>query len=396
MTEGITTAYVLLGDRPVGVLEQRAGKVRFQYLDRAADRPVLGLHYEYNPRKIEKAVGGRLPPWFGNLLPEPESGLRRLVTAQLGLKSVSDFTLLVHLGRDLPGAVRVIGDTAIAESVPGHEGLRTDAQKMSFSLAGMQVKLSMARTPRGFRYVGVGGDWIVKFPSSRHDLLPENEHSMMTWAALAGVEVPDHTLVPVNDLENVPPELDVPGQRAFAIRRFDRDDGLRVHQEDFAQVFGMLPQEKERGRAEDVGKVIQRECPEHLEEYVRRVTACVVMGNTDEHLKNWSLQYPDGRRRRLSPAYDLVCVTSYQAFRRDVLTLPVAGQPDTRYITLDHFRAFAEAVEADPAVVAETVRRTVHALADSWPKVRRECPVPPFVAAHIDERLRILPLVGEA
>ncbi|MBB2908913.1 serine/threonine-protein kinase HipA [Streptosporangium becharense] len=395
MTEGITTAQVLLGDRLVGMLEWRAGRAQFRYLDRAADRPVLGLQYEYNPRKIEKAVGGRLPSWFGNLLPEPESGLRRLVTAQLGLKAVSDFTLLTHLGQDLPGAVRVIGEETHAESGPEGDGPHPATRKMSFSLAGMQVKLSMARTPEGFRYVGVGGDWIVKFPSSRHDLLPENEHSMMTWSAMAGIEVPEHTLTRVGALENIPSELEAHGRQAFAIRRFDRLGGLRIHQEDFAQVFGVLPHEKDRGRAEDVGRVIQQECPDDLEEYVRRITACVVMGNTDEHLKNWSLQYPGGRRRRLSPAYDLVCVTSYPAFQKDVLTLPLNGQPDTRYITLDHFRGFAETVGADPAAVTATVRHTVHALADSWPEVKRHCPVPAFVAAHLDERLQNLPLVKE-
>ncbi|GGL53026.1 type II toxin-antitoxin system HipA family toxin [Planomonospora parontospora] len=393
---GRTSAQVLIGDRAVGVLEQRAGKVSFRYTDRAPDRPVLGLHYEYNPRKVENPPGGQLPPWFANLLPERESGLRRLVMAQLGLKSVSDFALLVHLGQDLPGAVRVIGEDTPPEVPAEDEGPRSDAQKMSFSLAGMQVKLSMARTPTGFRYVGVGGDWIVKFPSRSHDLLPENEHAMMTWAALAGIEVPEHALVPVGDLENVPAELTTAGGTAFAIRRFDRSSGGRVHQEDFAQVFGLLPYEKDRGRAEDVGRVIHRECPDDLDQYIRRLAACVVMGNTDEHLKNWSLQYPGGRLRRLSPAYDLVSVMSYEGFRRDILTLPLAGQPDTQYITLEHFRGFAGTVGADPDAVATTVQDVVGAMADSWPAVRERCPVPDFVAAHIGERLRSLPLVKEA
>lgn len=227
MTSRMTSARVLLEDRAVGVLEQRAGRISFRYLDRTVDRPVLGLQYEYNPRIVE----------------------------------------------------------------------------------------------------------------------------------------------------------------------FDRVGGRRIHQEDFAQIFGLLPYEKERGRAENVGRVIRRECPHDLDEYVRRLTACIVMGNTDEHLKNWSLQYPGGRQRQLSPAYDLVSVMSYESFRRDTLTLPFGEQPDTRHITLDHFRTFAETIGTDPDGVVGTVRQTVSAMADSWAAVRKSCPVPRFVVDHIDERLRGLPLV---
>ncbi|MBE3008479.1 type II toxin-antitoxin system HipA family toxin [Microbispora sp. NEAU-D428] len=390
-----TTAQVLLGERPVGVLTMRAGRVTFQYTDRGLDRPVLGLAYEYNPRKRETAPGGQLPPWFANLLPERESGLRRLITAQLGLKSVADFSLLVHLGQDLPGAVRVVcEEPGPQDSEAERAWRRPDARKMSFSLAGMQVKLSMVRTADKFLYEGTGGDWIVKFPSDRHDLLPENEHAMMTWLALSGIDVPPHDLVSADSLANIPDRLIRPGEKAFAIQRFDRRAGERIHQEDFAQIFELLPQEKDRGRAEHVGAVIQRECPQDLEEYVRRLAACVVIGNTDEHLKNWSLRYPDGRSRRLSPAYDFVSVTSYEAFRRDVLTLPVSEQNDASYITLDHFRRFAETLGADQERFTAAVSATVEAMAASWSSVRRECPVPPFVAAHIDARLRTLPLLN--
>ena len=34
------------------------------------------------------------------------------------------------------------------------------------------------------------------------------------------------------------------------------------------------------------------------------------MGNTDAHLKNWAVIYPDGVVPRLSPAYEVVCITS--------------------------------------------------------------------------------------
>ena len=62
-------------------------------------------------------------------------------------------------------------------------------------------------------------------------------------------------------------------------------------------------------------------------------------------------------------------------------------------LTLDHFRRFAETVGADQEKVTAAVSATVEAMVSSWPSVRRECPVPSFVAAHIEARLRTLPLL---
>ncbi|WP_214103592.1 type II toxin-antitoxin system HipA family toxin [Acrocarpospora catenulata] len=391
------TAQVLLGDREVGLLTNQSGRVSFAYTDRSSDRPVLGLRFEYEPLARRKGLGGGVPTWFSNLLPEKESGLRRMIMAELGVKRISDFTLLCHLGEDLPGAVRVRSDGARLDETTMDETMVLPVPgKLSFSLSGMQVKLSMARNGEDFVYQGVGGDWIVKFPSSGLASLPENENAIMTWLSLAGIDVPEHRLVTPADLKNLPGALIAPGEHAFAIKRFDREAGARIHQEDFAQIFDLLPHEKERGKAEDIALLIQRECPQDLTEYVRRVAACVVVGNTDEHMKNWSLRYPDGRTRRLSPAYDIVCVTAYERFRSDTLTLPLNGQTDTRHVTLDHFRGFADAAGANPEAVADAARASVAALAETWPEVLANCPVPDFVASHIKSRLRTLPLLRQA
>ena len=55
-----------------------------------------------------------------------------------------------------------------------------------------------------------------------------------------------------------------------------------------------------------------------LREAVRRTVFNLLVGNGDAHLKNWSLIYPDRRRARLSPAYDLVCTAVH---------LPDPGNP---------------------------------------------------------------------
>jgi serine/threonine-protein kinase HipA len=51
---------------------------------------------------------------------------------------------------------------------------------------------------------------------------------------------------------------------------------------------------------------------------------------------------------------------------------------------------------ADVDVCVSIVKTTVDRLVTAWPQVQRDCPIPEFVAAHIEERLRKLPLVEES
>ena len=67
------------------------------------------------------------------------------------------------------------------------------------------------------------------------------------------------------------------------------------------------------------------------------------MGNCDPHLKNWGFIYPDGRRPRLAPVYDPVCVAAM--FRSD----------DPRH--LSHNRAADDAMRAIDEQGLETVLR---------------------------------------
>jgi serine/threonine-protein kinase HipA len=83
---------------------------------------------------------------------------------------------------------------------------------------------------------GMGGSWIVKLPSARFAAVPENEYAMLARAV--GIEVPA--------------TLDAGAMKghALAVQRFDRrPGGESVHMEDFAQVFGLFPDDKYRERS---------------------------------------------------------------------------------------------------------------------------------------------------
>ena len=274
------------------------------------------------------------PPFFANLL--PEGPLREYLARAAGIDPRQEFPLLATLGQDLPGAVTVVpvgGGQDPVTRTSKHRGrhhvrdrgtpdaafepMPAPLPALRFSLPGVQPKLSAAMSasdrltiPAG----GVGGSWIVKFPSAAFPGLPEQEHAMMTLAGRVGIDVPQTRLVSVDSIENLPRGMGLRRGQALAVRRFDRlDDGTRVHVEDFAQVLGAHPEQKYvKAGYRDIVEVIGREVGDDaVDEFIRRLVFCALIGNGDAHLKNWALIYPDRCAPALAPAYDLVCTLAY-------------------------------------------------------------------------------------
>ncbi|MEU9888088.1 type II toxin-antitoxin system HipA family toxin [Sphaerisporangium sp. NPDC051011] len=390
------TAGVFLGNRRVGTLGYLDGNTWFDYDDIEPIHPILGQGFEVNPEK-RRTASGSIPEWFANLLPEPGSGLPGLIGRELGRSNPHDFQVLNFLGEDLPGAVRVVPESDTSTIPELAEGADRDSlAKVRFSLAGVQAKFSMRWEGKGLvlPMSGQGGDWIVKLPDRRFPEVPVNEYSMLGWAKLVGVDVPDIKLLAGAELSGLPNGLISAEEMAFAVRRFDRLPEGRVHQEDFAQVREVSVDTKyDRATYTGLARFINAVCPQDIEEYVRRLTMIVVIGNLDAHLKNWTLRYPDGRSTRLSPAYDFVSVSSYDEFRAEELAFPVNGGRIAKLITMNNFRNLAQRARLDVDQVTQVVTDTVAALLDTWPQAKRDLPVPSFVADHMDHRLSSLPLI---
>ena len=391
-------ATVYLGNRRVGILGYQDGNTWFEYQDLAADHPVLGQAFELEPER-RRSSSGSVPEWFANLLPERESGLRRIILRNLGQSRMHDFTLLTYLGEDLPGAVRVVANEQLAEAVEALEKEHhPHDHPLRFSLAGVQPKFSMRHAGKGLVLpaTGNGGDWIVKLPDRRFEGVPENEYSMLSWAKHAGIAVPEIDLVPGGNLYEIPRGLIASNELALAVRRFDRESGQRIHQEDFAQIREASVDTKyDRATYDGIGRVIQTLCPMDADEYIRRLSAIIVMGNLDAHLKNWTIVYPDGRTPRLSPAYDLVAVAAYPEFADDELAFSLGNARRARLVRMDNFRRLGDVMGVGADRASTVVQATLESLINSWDQVRRECPVPEFVVSSIERRLTELPLYME-
>ena len=95
--------------------------------------------------------------------------------------------------------------------------------------------------------------------------------------------------------------------------------------------------EQYSGSHEEIASILNWIAPDCIKEFLRVVTFCIVSGNGDAHLKNFSVLYRDGRTAALSPAYDLVATIAYFAPGREKLALKLGSSDRLESFTLHRF-----------------------------------------------------------
>ncbi|ACG78796.1 conserved hypothetical protein [Phenylobacterium zucineum HLK1] len=395
---------VWIGARRVGAITYLGGdRSVFAFDDAYADdprRPTLSLVFKSAAGGLLREVRptrARAHPYFSNLL--PEGPLRDYLAKRAGVNPTRELHLLAMLGDDLPGAVVL----TVQEEAP----LPRDAEPrrfygggeptaLRFSLAGVQLKFSAAEKAQGGLTIpahGVGGDWIVKLPSSRFNGVSENEFSMMTLAAAIGIEVPQVRLLSLEDIEGLPEDIGRLKGAAYAVSRFDRSpEGERIHIEDFAQVFGVFPEAKyQRASYRNIGQVLWRETGEPgYAEFVRRLVFSALIGNADMHLKNWSLIYRDGRTPSLAPAYDLLSTIAY--LPDDNAALKVARSKAWTDFDADELAALADGSGAPQRLTLRLARETVDAFRSAWASEAAHLPMGDDVRQVVEAQLDRVPI----
>jgi serine/threonine-protein kinase HipA len=396
---------VLLYGEPIGTLTHLPGdRTLFAFNESYVanpERPTLSLSFKDSFGELitdTRPTRVRVPPFFANLL--PEGTMRDYLAERAGVNPKREFFLLWVLGRDLPGALAirpVDGEAwppADKNETPEDEA---DARRnaLRFSLAGVQLKFSAVKEASGGLTIpaeGVGGSWIVKLPSTRFEAVPENEFAMMTLAGRVGIEVPEIHLVGIETIGGLPDGIGALKGQALAVKRFDRTTSGPVHMEDFAQVFGVFPDDK-YGRASyrNIAQVLGVEAgDDDVAEFIRRLVFNTLIGNADMHLKNWSLVYPDRRGARLAPAYDLVATIAY--LRDDKAALTYARTKRMDGLTMDELAYLAAKAGLPERLVLTTARETVQRFQEAWRTEKTSLPIGKETAGQIDDHLSKLPL----
>ena len=330
--------------RAVGYLSQYGDILRVSfdadYID-DLQRPALSLAYRGSDENATRAIlssardarlvstTGRWPPYFANLLPEGHN--RDRLARERGCTPDDEFELLAAAGHDLMGALEV-EPVPLREGIPDvvrhwHTALGLDVLEPGFvetpvedaaSLPGVVTKFSAVQ--EGRRYVvkrhGAAGDYILKLPSARHPDLVANEYTGYRLCGALGLDCAAARVIS-RDEADLPEQ--VPFGQILVVPRFDRGpDGQRVHMEEFAQALQYAPLHKYgKDLVADYAAMLRvldqlsARPVQDVREFIARFVAFMLMGNTDAHLKNWALLYPDARTPQLAPLYDPVCITAF-------------------------------------------------------------------------------------
>ena len=205
--------------------------------------------------------------------------------------------------------------------------LATETTNKGFTVPGVQKKLSLhlvsdRRKPR-LTLVNYPTGYILKPQVAEFEALPESEQLIMTMADMAGISTVPHALIKGN------------AGLAYITKRVDRnltDDKIEMlAMEDFCQLDLRLTEDKYRGSYERCAKIIKQYSSRvgiDMAEFYIRLIFCFIVGNSDMHLKNFSLiETAEGSGEYvLSPAYDLLPVNANMPADKEQFALAMNGK----------------------------------------------------------------------
>lgn len=350
---------------------------------------------------------GRWPSFLENLLPEGHN--RERLAQERGCDTEDEFELLAAAGHDLTGALEVepyrgggeipkevrLWHTAMGLGIlePGFVEMPVaDA----FAVPGVVTKFSAIKDGRRYlvRRRGAPGSHIIKLPTTSHPDLALNEYTGYMLCADLGLNCAHAELA-------TPADMGLPLQVDFAtvlvVERFDRGAGRRVHMEEFAQAMAIAPNKKYgTDLITDYARLLRLlnarsvRPVQDVDEFLGRLVAFILMGNTDAHLKNWALIYEDGIHPALAPLYDPVCVSSFFA-GVSANTYAQNRQIDKTLCAFgwDKFEALIEVAGLNrKARLLQKCRAHVNRAKASWPVLMNDFPTPAAVRREIMDRLQ--------
>ncbi len=304
--ETLRTAIVTYkGERAGTLAEHGASGSMFTYDDGA---PEIACAL---PRAVGQHVSEvGVHPFFSNLA--PEGWLRARQEAIADTEEEDDFGLLLAFGGDCIGAVGIEPADGIRPQIDLHSSADPTTRAIAHNrrtISGVQAKLLCIKSGRSFVPAATGGPapYIAKF--AREDL-PDLVGNEAAALALAKHLLPGDTINRAQ--RGLVKNIDQPG---LIVERFDRVyDGpseTKLRCEDFSQVLG-VPLGRDRRNKYNVDYEALYDALQYSENptldaftLFKRLIAFLIIGNTDCHLKNWSL-LETGAGLRLSPIYDVL------------------------------------------------------------------------------------------
>jgi len=306
------------------------------------------------PLRKESFISERgLHPFFDNLAAEGW-----LENAQSRALRTSDrFALLLGFGYDLAGAISIIDPEPRTQIQLNHAD-EIAALSGRASLSGVQRKLMVVKEGHQYRPAQSNelSTHIAKLSSNNLTDILEVEY--LTTQAIKKL-LPEDSVVEM-EISKV---NSVSDERALMIKRFDRmishSKITRLHFEEFNQLLGRYSgDDKYRGSYEMLGNFINTTpgcMPAEADRLYRRILACLLLGNTDAHFKNFAM-FHTREGLRLTPSYDLVAANRYEQFKTIALSIGGASDLDIGALKPKHIIELGHGFGLNDKIILDAIR----------------------------------------
>ena len=237
--------------------------------------------------------------------------------------------------------------------------LAEESTNKGFTVPGVQKKLSLHLTegasPR-LTLVNYPTGYILKPQTEEYETLPEAEYLVMQMAKQVGIKTVPFALIKMNSR----------GELAYITKRIDRAqvDGKMqmLAMEDFCQLEERLTEDKYKGSYERCAKVIKKYSSMakfDLTELYLRLVFSFVIGNSDMHLKNFSMiEKAEGSSEYvLSSAYDLLPVNAIMPEDEEEFALTMCRKK--RKIKRKDFLSFAEEIGIESVTAEKLLAKVI-------------------------------------
>ena len=222
-------------------------------------------------------------------------------------------------------------------------------------VTGVQKKLSLHLETKGkesrLTLINYPQGYILKPQSNEYRCLPEAEYLTMQMAQVVGIKTVPYGLIRLNS------------ELAYITKRIDRisQNGVsqKIAMEDFCQLDGRQTIDKYKGSYERCSNIIANYSSNarlDMTEFYLRLVFSFVVGNSDMHLKNFSL-IQSNNKYILSPAYDLLIVNIVNPLDTEETALTINGKK--RNITKNSFYELADYCNLTPIVATRLINSVI-------------------------------------
>ena len=264
--------------------------------------------------------------------------------------------------------------------------LATETTNQGFTVPGVQKKLSLHlisdHNKSRLTLVNYPTGYILKPQVAEFEALPESEQLIMSMADTAGISTVPHALIKgATGLAYITKRVD---------RNFSKNKMEMLAMEDFCQLDLRLTADKYKGSYERCAKIIQKYSSRigiDMAEFYIRLVFCFLVGNSDMHLKNFSLiETAEGSEQYvLSPAYDLLPVNANMPADKEQFALTMNGKKMN--IRKGDFLKFADACGITRSTAEKLIQNLVK-LTPQWLEMCEESLLPKELKERLEKIIR--------